>query len=163
MSSAAPALAQRSFALAAILWGGFIGGSFDMTFALLFYGLRRGIPLAKIPQSIASGLLGADAYSGGTATVVLGFCLHYFIAMSAATVYYFASRKISFLRRNAVVSGLLYGAAIYSFMNFVVLPLSAVPSIHHTLLNVSADLTVHVLLIGPSIALATRKFAGELV
>lgn len=152
--------AQRSRPVAAIVWGGLIGGSFDLAFALAFYGLRGG-RLANIPKSIASGLLGMEAFHGGTPTVVLGVVLHYVIALGAATVYYLASRKIVLMRERAVPCGIAFGAMIYLFMNFVVLPLSAAPRFRYTVVTVSADLIVHMFLIGLSIALAVRKFARE--
>ena len=41
-------------------------------------------------------------------------------------IFYVAARKLAFLRRYAVISGLLYGGAIYLMMNWIVLPLSVV-------------------------------------
>jgi len=85
------------------------------------------VPSMAILQSIASGLLGRAAFKGGVSTAVLGLLLHFFIAFTASTVFYFAARKLVFLRRHAVMWGLLYGGAIYLVMNFIVVPLSAVP------------------------------------
>jgi uncharacterized membrane protein YagU involved in acid resistance len=67
------------------------------------------------------------SYSGGVQTAVLGVILHFVIALDAATVYYLASRKLTFLLNRAVNCGLIYGALVYLFMNIVVLPLSATP------------------------------------
>jgi hypothetical protein len=78
-------------------------------------------------QSIASGLLGAESYTGGAKTAVLGVSLHFLIATVATAVFYFASRTLTFLVEHAITAGLIYGVAVYLFMNFVVLPLSAVP------------------------------------
>jgi hypothetical protein len=57
----------RSKALPAILAGGLIAGALDLTYALAFYGSRGTKPI-RIPQSIASGLLGTEAYQEGFAT-----------------------------------------------------------------------------------------------
>jgi uncharacterized membrane protein YagU involved in acid resistance len=78
-------------------------------------------------QSIASGLLGAASYTGGAKTAVLGVALHFLIATVATAVFYLAARTLRFLQQHAIIAGLLYGVAVYLFMNFVVLPLSAVP------------------------------------
>lgn len=59
-----------------------------------------------IPQTIASGILGVNSYSGGTRTAALGVVLHFVIALGAATVYYMASRKLR------VLVGLIYGALV---------------------------------------------------
>ena len=61
------------------------------------------------------------------ASAGLGAVSHLFIATAWAAVYYAASRRLPSLVQHAVFCGLVYGIAVYLFMNFVVLPLSAVP------------------------------------
>jgi hypothetical protein len=80
-------------ALLAIGVGGLIAGSLDLTQAMILFG-------ARIPLSIAAGLLGRQAVRGGVGTYVLGVFLHFFIAFSAATVNYAASRRLSFLKET---------------------------------------------------------------
>jgi hypothetical protein len=151
---------QKPRALTAILWGGAIAGAFDLTYAIVFYSLRGANPI-RIPQSIASGLLGPKAYEGGFATAILGVALHFVIAIGAATVFYLLSCKLTFLTEKPVLWGPLYGAAIYLFMHFVVLPLAANPRLRTTTLSVPTicDFAIHMILIGPSIALAARRFS----
>lgn len=147
-------------ALRAILAGGLIAAAIDLAYALGFHGLR-GIKLISIPQSIASGLLGRDAYSGGTATAALGVALHCFILLVAAAIYYAASRRLPWLRTRVLAGGAAYGLAIYLFMHAVVLPLSAAPKFNSTSLGTASDLLVHVLLLGPVIALAVRRWGSS--
>src|SRR5258708_21476260 len=111
--------------------GGLIVGVLDLTYAILVYSPQKPI---LIPQTIASGVLGMKSYSGGAPTAALGVFLHFVIAFGAATVYYLASRKLPFLVRRAVLSGLIYGALVYNFMHLVVLPLSAAPQSHMPLI-----------------------------
>jgi hypothetical protein len=78
-------------------------------------------------------LLGRQAvHGGGIAIYVLGVLLHFFIALSAATVYYIASRRLEFLKQHWLICGLFYGAAVDQVMTLVVVPLSASP---HTVLT----------------------------
>ncbi len=105
-----------------ILLAGLIAGVLDLTAALVTNGLR-GLKPVRVLQAIASGLLGLDSYKGGLKTAALGVVLHFIIATAAAAIYYAASRKLKFLVRQAIVCGLLYGIAVYFFMNLVVLPL----------------------------------------
>jgi uncharacterized membrane protein YagU involved in acid resistance len=150
---------KRSKAYRSILWGGIIAGALDLTAALITNGLRGASPL-RIFQSIASGLIGAAAFRGGTLTAALGIALHFVIAFGAATVYYVLSRKLRFLVRQAIIGGLLYGIAVYFFMNLVVLPLSAIPfkvSFRSDLLI--TGLIVHMLCIGLPIALIVRRYS----
>lgn len=144
---------------AGILAGGLIAAAIDLAYALSFHGLR-GAKLISIPQSIASGLLGRDAFGGGAATAALGVALHCFILLVAATIYHAASRRLPWLRTRALAGGAAYGLAIYLFMHVVVLPLSAAPKFGSTPLGTASDLLVHVLLLGPAIALAVRRWGS---
>lgn len=144
-------------AVAAILWGGLIAGTLDLTYACVSWGLR-GVSPVTIMQSIAAGVLGPASFEGGVGSATLGVLLHYFILIVAAALYYAASRKFGLLTRRAVGCGLLYGVAIYVVMNFVVLPLSASayrPTL--TLGSVALNLSVHMILVGLPIALMVRR------
>jgi len=152
---------QKPRALAAILWGGVIAGAFDLTYATVFYYSFRGVKPIRVSQSIASGLLGPKAYEGGIPTAVLGVVLHFIIAIGAAAVFYLLSRKLRFLTQKPILWGPLYGAGIYFFMHLVVLPLAANPRFRTTTLSTATvcDFAVHMILIGPSIVLAARRFS----
>src|ERR1035441_6325620 len=109
---------RKRNALLAIAVGGGVAGALDLTQACILFGW-------DIPLSIAGGLLGRQAIHGGVGTYVLGVFLHFFIACSAAAVYYAASRRLVFLKEHPLVCGLFFGAAVEEVMNLVVLPLSA--------------------------------------
>jgi uncharacterized membrane protein YagU involved in acid resistance len=148
---------RRNPALFAILVGGAIAGALDITYAIVFSGFR-GVPAQRVLQSVASGLLGRAAFDGGAPVAALGLCLHFFIAFTLAAIFYAASRRIPFLTRRPVVSGILYGIAVYAVMNLVVLPLSAYPPRKSfPFIVIATGLLVHMFFIGLPIALATRK------
>ena len=63
---------------------------------------------------------------GGFAAAAVGAAIHFSIAWVPAAVFVLASRRLEILKTHAVPAGLFYGAAVYFFMNYVVLPLSAV-------------------------------------
>jgi hypothetical protein len=130
-----------------------------MIFACTFNGLRSGVSPERVMQSIASGWLGMDAFKGGTAAAALGFASHYGILIGAAALYYLVLARSRWMRDNALLCGALYGACIYAFMHLVVLPLSNAPQFKSSPVGVSADFAMHVLVIGPAIALSLRKFA----
>ena len=113
-------------------------------------------------QSIASGLLGPAAYNGGAKTAFLGVVLHYFIATTATAIFYFASRKLRFLINWPVTSGVLYGVAVYAFMNFIVLPLSAFQQRSPVRLSSRIiGLTVIIVCIGLPISIIVRRFSKQ--
>ena len=142
----------------AVVWGGLLAGVGDIAFAFVVSGLR-GVGPVRVLQSVASGLLGAAARDGGLATAALGAGLHFLIAFVWATVYWLASRKLRVLVQHPVVCGLLYGAAVYFFMYFVVLPLSAIYfPLTRALSSILLNSAGHMLLVGLPIALAASKF-----
>ncbi len=141
----------------AIVLGGLIAGACDLTYAITFYSIQGAEPI-RIPQSIASGLLGMESFQQGWASASLGIVLHFLIAFSAAAIYYLAGRWIKVLLSWAPVCGALYGAVIFFFMRGVVLPLSAAPHFKSTMLSVWTDFAVHVFLIGLPIALLARHY-----
>jgi hypothetical protein len=151
---------QTSQVVPAILWGGLISGVLDLICATVTVVLR-GYPAIVLPQAIATGLLGVKSFKGGVPTAILGVALEFLITFVATAVYYGASRKLTFLIRHAVRWGLLYGAAIYFFMNLVVVPLSAAPKFDHTLASRVSDFLVHLFFIGLPMALAVRRYSAH--
>jgi hypothetical protein len=136
----------------AILWGGLAAGTGDSILALILYR----VPLSVIYQSIASGLLGREAYRGGLATAGLGVLLHFFIATVWAALFVGMSLKHPVLARRTLASGLAFGLVVYLFMKYVVLPLSAV--VRLTPFEPLA-MVGHALLVGLPIAFFARRAA----
>ena len=137
---------------------GLIVGAMDITSAIIIT-ISRGGTVTRLMQFIASGLLGPKAFQGGAGTVALGWGLHFLIAFSLVAVFYAASRSFPFLRRQAVISGIVYGLIVFGVMNLVVLPLSAAKPRHSR----SGDLIqigIHMFIIGLPTALLIRRFSG---
>jgi hypothetical protein len=142
-----------------IFWGGLIAGTLDLTAACVTAWLRAGVGPVRVFQSVASGLLGAASFTGGARTAVLGVAFHFLIATVATAVFYFASRKLYFLIEQPIVAGLLYGVAVYAFMNFVVIPLSAVTQRPVPLSGRIIGLLIIMFFIGLPIAVIVRRFS----
>jgi hypothetical protein len=143
----------RKSALLAIGIGGLAAGTIDLLQACILFGW-------DIPLAIAAGLLGKKAFDGGAATYILGVVLHYFIATSAAAIYYAASRRLIFLRESWLICGLFFGAAVEECMRLVVLPLSALHSRGpFELKDLIVGLVVHMCVVGLPIAFSVRRFA----
>jgi hypothetical protein len=103
-----------------VLWAGLAAGVGDTLLAILLFKVGP----VRIYQSVAAGLLGRDSFQGGLASAALGMFLHFFIATTAAAVYVAASTRLKLLVSQPVLCGLAFGAAVYFFMNVVVVPLS---------------------------------------
>jgi Na+/alanine symporter len=139
--------------LLAIGVGGLIAGALDISQAIILFG-------KKVQLLITGGPLGRRAFHGGAGTYALGLFLHFFIAMSVATIYYVASRRLKFLAEHWIVCGLFYGAAVDQVMTLIVLPLSALHAagpykLHDLLLGI----IVHSIVIGLPISFSVRRFA----
>jgi uncharacterized membrane protein YagU involved in acid resistance len=156
MSTASPdAPRERSWSRAIVV-GGILAGVGDILFALIFYPMHGARPI-RVLQSIAGGVQGREAFSGGWATAALGLALHFVIALGAAAVFCLAAAKLPNLLRRVWISGLAYGAVVWLVMNAVVVPLSALrgrfPPAHPW-----EGLVAHLFLVGLPIAFAARKF-----
>jgi len=153
MGDSARSPVGRRNALLAIAVGGGIAGTLDLLQACILFGW-------DIPLVIAGGLLGGEAFHGGVGTYVLGVALHFFIACSAAAIYYGASHRLGFMKEHPLVCGLFFGAAVQEVMNLIVLPLSALHSrgpykLHDLILG----LVVHMVVVGLPISFSVRRFA----
>jgi hypothetical protein len=145
---------DRRSAVLAIAVGGLAAGLVDILQACILFGW-------DIPLSIAGGLLGPQAAEhGGTVTYILGLFLHFFIAFSAAAIYYAASRRLDFLTEHPLVCGLFFGVAVELFMRLVVLPLSALHARGpYELRDMIQGLLVHMVTVGLPISYSVRRFA----
>lgn len=142
-----------------IFWGGLIAGTLDIVAACATAWWRGGTSPVRVLQFVASGVLGSLSFTGGAKTAALGLALHFLIATVATAVFYFASRKWFFLVEQPITAGLLYGVAVYQFMNFVILPLSAVSQRPATVSGRIIGLLVIMFCIGLPIALIVRRFS----
>jgi len=112
-------------------------------------------------QSIASGVLGRAAYSGGAATALLGIAFHLLISISFALAYVLVSDRWTALRRRPVLAGVAYGTVVFLVMRYIVVPLSAVAYKQSTDWGMFAtSLAVHIVGFGIPIALLDRWWAG---
>ena len=153
IGDSAPGPSGKRNALLAIAVGGGIAGTLDLLQACILFGW-------DIPLVIAGGLLGRDAFHGGAGTYVLGVLLHFFIACTAAAVYYAAGRALRFMTEYPLVCGLLFGAAVEDAMRFIVLPLSALHSSGpYKLKDLILGLLVHMVVVGLPISFSVRRFA----
>ena len=91
---------------------------------------------------------------------MLGVLLHFFIACSAAAVYFAVSRKLGFLTQYPIVCGLFFGAAVELVMSLVVLPLSALHAMGpYTYRDLVSGFLVHMIVVGLPISFSVWRFA----
>lgn len=100
--------------------GGLVGGTV-MLVVLMIAAVGRGFELWAPAKLIAATALGSAAATGAAGTVLLGVAIHLVTACAFGVVYaYLASRNVTVT--TDVLVGLAYGAVVYMFMSWVVLP-----------------------------------------
>ncbi len=149
-----------------VLAGGLAAGALDITDAFIVFSLK-GVKFLSITQAIAAGLIGNSAFKGGIPTFLAGLALHFAMATVMALVFYLIVKVVPFLAKNIVVTGLVYGLALYFVMNYLVVPNS---QFHHgefpefpptlDLMTINA-LFCHIILVGLTIALFTQRALKE--
>jgi hypothetical protein len=149
----------RARAFESIGLGGLAAGILDIADAIVLTLMNGGAP-TRMLQGIASGLLGRASYDGGLPTAALGLAIHFFIATSAATVYFLASRKLTLLLRKPMLCGVIFGLMWWALMYQIVLPITfgrpyTIPALPQ-LLN---QLGIHILGVGLPIALIAARSA----
>ena len=145
--------------LKAILLSGLAAGILDITAASVNIWLSSGRGPIRTFQSVAGGLYGAETFNGGYRTAAIGLALHFFIALTAAALYYLASRRLRLMVSQPILSGVVYGLAVWLFMYLVVLPLSAWKVSTYSFSSVATGIFIHIFFVGLPIALITRRFS----
>jgi uncharacterized membrane protein YagU involved in acid resistance len=141
----------------AVLVGGFVAGALDIAFAISFAAYNGATPV-RLLQTVASGLLGKDAFAGGVPAAALGLALHFGMSFLWAGSYLALASRVPSIARHAGVSGVAFGIVVFLVMRLVVLPLSAFPyPVTFKPLATVLDLLSHTLLFGLPIAWAARK------
>ncbi|MEN2413267.1 DUF1440 domain-containing protein [Flavobacterium mesophilum] len=144
----------------AIFITGLIAGTLDLVTAIVVYaGILDKTTGIKILQSIASGIFKKEAYSGGSQMALYGVLLHYFIAFTFTWFYYTVYPYFSFLKKNTLASGIVYGIFVWIIMNLVVLPV-VFPVLPEKHLDFPLFLSIIIIIccIGTPIAFLHKKY-----
>ena len=102
---------------------GVLGGCADLGVAAAYW-LPQGVEPIRIPQSIAAWMLGRDlAIAGGALTASMGIALYCYLTTLMVALYVSMSRRHAFLVRRPLISGAIYGAALYPLLFKAIVPL----------------------------------------
>ena len=113
-----PGIPGRRAFLAAWL----ICGVLDINAAFTSSYLQAGHPPEWVLRAVASALLGKASFDYGAWAPALGLGMHFLVAFTATLIFWLLARKFPLLLRQAVPAGMLFGFAVYLFMNCVTLP-----------------------------------------
>ena len=135
-----------------------IAGTLDLLAAFYFAG-RAGMAPGAVLQFVASGPLG-DGALHDPAFMPAGVAVHFAIMTCMAAAYLIAARHFPALARWPILTGALYGFALWILMYWIVRPLRwpDMP-LPHQPGAIAGQLFCHVILVGIPIALvAARAF-----
>ena len=142
--------------LSAVLLGGSIAGALDIIFAISFAAYNGATPV-RLLQTVASGLLGTAAFTGGVPVAALGLALHFGMSFLWAGAFLLLAKLVPALVLHPLASGVAFGVCVFLAMRLVVLPLSAFPyPVTFKPLGTVLDLMSHALLFGVPIAWAIQ-------
>ena len=108
-----------------IILAALLAGLLDLVAAIIVYSIFLDKTSAlRILQSVASGVFGKAAYTGGITMAVYGVLFHFLISLIFTVLYFYSYPKLTFLQRDRVFSGIVFGIFIWLIMNLIVLPLA---------------------------------------
>lgn len=120
-----PDRSSLSRLLQAGLLTGITDGLFSSVLSVAFYDST----VTRLFQSVASVLLGKEAFDGGTRTALIGVLMHFGVAFAWSAVFLFLVLRWAWIRRvlsspyGVIKVAALYGPFIYLVMSLVVIPL----------------------------------------
>ena len=103
-----------------------IAGSLDITAASIQAYLSRDVTPDRLLKYIASGLFGADAYSGGIEYMVVGLFVHFLIVFACTVTYFFTYPTIRFLHISIWLSSFLVALVAWIVTTRVIIPVSQI-------------------------------------
>ena len=149
---------RKARALPTIVYGGLLIGVLDGIAALTNAGIR-GVTPGRVFQYISSSVFGPESFERGTTTVILGIVLHFLVAFGVAIVFYLIARALPIVLDRAIISGIVYGIAVYFAMAYLIVPLSAVGQGAFSWNGLIVSIIIHIFFVGLPVALIARRYA----
>jgi uncharacterized membrane protein YagU involved in acid resistance len=151
--------ASQSTAVQTILSAGLVAGSFDLLTAILVYSVAMERTTdRKLLQGIGKAVFGSNTFPDETSLALSGVAVHFFIAFSFAIFYFFIFPHIAFLRKQKILSGLLYGVFVWCVMNIAVLPLFHIANIPHKWDSIVRGAVILMFCIGLPVSIIVSRY-----
>lgn len=143
---------MKGFRFFVLAW--LVAGALDISSAFVYAGLgeHHTGPL-PILRYVASGPFGDHMKEEGLLGALVGLGVHFVLMANMTAVLILAAQFFPILRRRPAVTGVVYGAALYSVMYFIVLPLRYPGFAPHDAVKIAQQLFSHLILVGLSMSL----------
>ncbi|HEY5972192.1 MAG TPA: hypothetical protein VIT22_09490 [Pseudoxanthomonas sp.] len=140
-----------------LLLGGVTAAFLDLSFAAIYWTTLHGSSTTQVLQSIASWVLGANAFTGGSQTAALGAALYAYLMCVLTALYHAAAGRYPVLLRRPLACGAAYGMGMYLLIfKFIVPNFTAAPAQPPSLTWTLVCVVAYAVLIGIPCALFTR-------
>jgi uncharacterized membrane protein len=150
---------KKSSLFTSILIAWLVAGTIDILSAIFI--LSKGNASGTF-KNIAGAVAGKDNSLGETATLLLGACSHYLIALCWTIFYFMVFKKIKFDKLHVVFSALLYGTFIFFAMRYVWVPLlGKLPSPKPIDSSQIWGIVKSILILAVAFGVTLRYFAGK--
>ena len=154
LKTTSPASATKT-----ILFSGFIAGTLDILAAILVYAvIMQKVTAVQILHGIASGAFGKTTIGSPAIMALIGLAFHFIIAFCFAIAYFVVYPHIPFLRKQKIISGLLYGIFVWAVMNLIVVPMSNANHAPFAWPSAIRAASILMLCIGLPISIITSKY-----
>lgn len=157
MTASNPQPARKSL-LKTMLLAGLLVGTLDICAAFIQAYIVKGTRPVMVLRSIATGLLGKDALSGGMGAAVLGLLCHFLIAYGFTIFFFLVYPRIVFLRKNILIAAVIYAVFMYAISMFVIVRLSRIGAVPFHFNKALVATGILVVAIGLPLALFARRF-----
>ncbi|HTM99950.1 MAG TPA: hypothetical protein VL088_14440 [Pedobacter sp.] len=127
-----------------VIKAGLMVGTLDILAALIQFYLKTQKNPITVLNFIASGFFGKEAFSGGNTMAAFGLFFHYIIALGFTLLFFILYPKLKGFIQNKFFLGSAYGVFIWLTMQFIIVPMSRVPSMK---LSVQGAITAILILI----------------
>ncbi len=132
-------------------------GVLDIIAAMLSFYLSTGKSPLIVLKFIATAVQGAEAYAGGTTSILLGLALHFSVAFLFTLFFFLIYKPLKLDRYNSYLTGILYGIFIWLVMNKLVLPMTSVKQQAFQWLEAGKAMLILVAMIGLPLAFMLKK------
>lgn len=147
--------------IGSVIIAGIIVGTLDILCAIT-QTLLNGRDAVGMLKFIASGIFGPEVLSGSDMFAAYGLFFHYCIAMIWTVLFFFLYPRINWMRRNKIMTGILYGIFVQIMMSQVVLKLANTPPLPFRLKGQLIAAGILIFAIGIPLAyLADRHFSKK--
>jgi len=118
----------KKIPLQTILLSGLLVGTLDILAAFIDVYIATGKNPVGVLNYIARGVFGKTDFTATDTAALLGLLFHYIIAFAFTFFFFWVYSRVEWMRKNWVLTGILYGIFVWAIMNLIVVRLSNIPT-----------------------------------